>query len=130
MAYAIPGQMITLPASTTILSTTAADFQFRCVGANASGEATLPSSDEPAILGVLQNKPTVSGAAASIMIDGVTKVQAAGSTVATGDLVAASSNGMVKAVIAGAYTIGRILGGSSGSTGRILTMSIEPIGTT
>ena len=130
MAYAIPGQMITLPASTTVLSTTAVDYQFRCVTVNASGQATFASVLGQSIVGVMQNKPTVSGEACSIMINGVTKVQAAGSTVSAGQLVASSTLGMVQATTSSVYVIGRILSGSSGSTGRILTMAIEPIGTT
>jgi hypothetical protein len=64
------------------------------------------------------------------MINGLSKVQAHGSTVSAGQVVASSTVGMVQASTAGAYSVGRIFAGSSGSTGRILTMVIEPIGTT
>jgi hypothetical protein len=129
MAYEIPGQMVTLPASTTVLSTTAVNYQYRLVSISTAGEATLGSLGQT-VFGVMQNKPRVEGEAATIMINGMSKVQAHGSTVSAGELVACSTVGMVQATTGGAYTIGRIVAGSSGSTGRILTLDISPIGTT
>lgn len=122
MAYEIPGELITLEASTGL-----SDKQFRFVVATA-GKATLAGNGVP-VLGVLQNKPAA-GEGATVMINGVSKVVAHGSTLAAGDLIASSSVGMVAAAAAGEYTVGRILFGSSGSTGRILTVNLEPIGTT
>jgi hypothetical protein len=129
MAIAYPGKMVTLPASTTILSTTATSYQFRCVVISTAGEAKLAGIGAN-IFGVLQNKPTVDGEAAVVMIDGVSKVLAHGSTVSAGQTVSCSTVGMVEASSAGSYTIGRIVAGSSGTTGRVLSMAIEPIGST
>ena len=70
MAYEIPGKMITLPASSNMSA-----HQFKLVTVNASGQATLSvSTAGPSVLGVLQSKPTAAGDAASVMIDGVTKI--------------------------------------------------------
>ena len=124
MAYEIPGQMITLPASADLSAK-----QFTFVTVNASGQVASPA-DGASVIGVLQNKPTAAGQGASVMINGVSKVKAAGSTLAAGDLCATSTSGRATTVGAGEYSIGRIIAGSSGSTDRILTVNLEPIGTT
>lgn len=123
MAYEIPGKMITLQASTDLSS-----YQYRFVTVDANGRAAL-AGNGVSILGVLQNKPS-DDQAASIMIDGVSKVKAAGSTVAAGDLVTSSSVGLAAAAAGGEYVVGRVLLGSSGSTGRMLTVALSPVGTT
>lgn len=123
MAYEIPGKSISLEASTDLSA-----YQFHFVTTDANGQAALPANGA-SVLGVLQNKPTA-GEAASIVIDGVSKVIAAGSTVSAGDLVQASSVGRAIALGAGGYAVGRVLYGSSGSTGRVLTVALQPIGTT
>jgi hypothetical protein len=124
MAYEIPGQIITLPASTDL-----SGAQYRFVTAGTDGRAALPANGA-SVLGVLQNKPT-EDQAASIMVSGVSKVECTvASTVATGDLVQSSSIGGAIALAAGGYAVGRVLDGSSGSTGRIFTVMLQPIGTT
>lgn len=123
MAYEIPGHAITLAASSDLSS-----YQYRFVVANGDGTCSLAGAGV-AVTGVLQNKPTA-GQAASIVVDGVSKVKAQGSTVAAPDVIASSTVGMVAALSAGDYAVGRIIGGSSGSTGRVLTVLLQPIGTT
>lgn len=123
MAYEIPGHAITLEASTDLSS-----YQYRFVVSNGDGTCNL-AGDGAAVTGVLQNKPTA-GQAASVVVDGVSKVKAAGSTVAAGDLVASSTVGLAVAVAAGDYTVGRVLAGSSGSTGRVLTVLLQHLGST
>lgn len=123
MAYEIPGQMVTVPAGSTSL------VQYTFVTLSTSGRA-LVASNGASVFGVLQNKPDLTGEAASVMINGISKVKAHGSTVAAGDLISASSIGYVAALSAGDYAVGRVVSGSSGSTGRILTVAIEPVGTT
>lgn len=123
MAYEIPGKLITLQASTDL-----SDDQFKFVTANGSGLAAL-AGDGVSVLGVLQNKPG-DDKAATIMIDGVSKVLAHGSTVSAGDIIACSTAGMVKALEVGDYAVGRVISGSSGSTGRVLTVVLQTIGTT
>ena len=123
MAYEIPGQLITLPAGSTSLA------QFTFVTVSSSGAAVLPAAGA-SIAGVLQNAPQYANEAATVMVSGVSKVVAPGSTVSVGDLVAASSVGRAVALGAGAYAVGRVIEGSSGSTGRYLTVLLSPIGTT
>lgn len=130
MAYEIPGQMITVAASTVMSA-----YQFRFVTLNASGLLTLPTSTAGvSTIGVLQNKPaddgTADGPAGSVMINGVSKVKATASTLSAGDLCAASSAGFAVPVVAGDYVVGRVLGGSSGGAGRVLTVLLQNIGTT
>lgn len=123
MAYEIPGQMVTLEASTDLSA-----YQYRFVTIDANGKAALAGDGVP-VYGVLQNKPS-GGQAASVMINGLTKIITDASTMSAGDLVASSSVGMAAAPGAGEYTVGRVVYGSSGSTGRVLTVALEPIGTT
>jgi hypothetical protein len=126
MAYEIPGQMVTAPAGSTAL----AAAQYRFVTLDGTGKAILPGSTAgPSVFGVLQNKPA-NTEAASVMINGLSKVKATASTLAAGDLCAASSAGFAVPLVAGDYAVGRIVAGSSGGAGRVLTVSIEPIGTT
>lgn len=125
MAYEIPGDpVITFPASTGVL-----DLQFRFVTINGSGEAALPAAGA-SVVGVMQTKPVAAGDAVSVMVSGISKVEAAGSTVGTGDTIAASSIGRVAALSGGAYAVGRVVQGSSGSTGRLLSVLLQPVGTT
>lgn len=126
MAFEIPdqGQQYTLPASTALIGK-----KFRFVTVNASGQAAFPTVGAP-VAGVLQNAPEVVNDACTIFGAGISKVEAAGSTVAVGDLVAASSIGRAVAVGSGNYAVGRVVLGSSGSTGRYLTVRLESIGTT
>lgn len=127
MAIEIPGQMVTYPAGSTNLE------QFTFVGMNTSGQVVRPSAGAP-IVGVLQNKPnsngTDDGPAASVMLNGVSKIKAPASTLSIGDLVATSTAGYAIPPSAGHYTVGRIVNGSSGGAGRILSVQIDPIGTT
>jgi len=126
MAYEIPGRTITLEASTDLSA-----YQFRFVGVDSAGKAALAitSTGDADVLGILQNKPTA-GQAASIMIDGVSKIVAAGSTMSAGDLVTNSTAGLAAVHSAGDMIRGRVLFGSSGSTGRVLTMVLQDIGST
>jgi hypothetical protein len=116
MAYEIPGFSFTLPASTGIL-----DTQFRFVTVNASGQAAFPAAGG-AVVGVMTNKPKLDGQAATVVNDGIVKVEAAGNTVGLGDLVSASSLGRVIAATTDGKTVGAVVNGSSGSTGRILSI--------
>lgn len=123
MAYEIPGQTVTIPASADLSAS-----QYCFVTIDSAGEAALPVSSTVPPFGVLQNKPTVQGQAASVMINGLSKVVAAGSTVSVGDLISASSLG--RAIAASGFVAGRVVSGSSGSTGRVLTVNIEQLGST
>jgi len=124
VAYEIPGRTITLEAAADLSAS-----QFHFVGVNSAGKAALAilSTGTGDVLGILQNKP-IAGQAASIMIDGVSKVVSQGSTLAAGDLVGNSTSAKANVVAAGDMIRGTILYGSSGSTGRVLTMVLQNIG--
>lgn len=125
MAWEVPGRTITLPASADL-----SNYQFCFVTVNASGQAALPAGSTVSVMGVLQNKPTAANEAATIMIDGVSKILIGGTTESAGDLVAANSSGRAIAVAAGDHTVGRLLGGSSGTANRVGTVQIQPVGST
>ncbi len=125
MAYEIPGFAFTLPASAD-LSTS----QYSFVEVDTAGEVALPATTATAILGVLQNKPTVQGQAASIMVNGISKITAPASTVAEGDIIQASTLGQAVAHATGGNAVGRIVSGSSGGAGRVLSVLIQPFGST
>lgn len=123
MAIEIPGQMITLPAAVDL-----SGRQFTFVTVSSTGGAATPTAGA-SVIGVLQNKPT-SGQAATVMINGVSKVTSAASTIAVGDVIATTTAGQPAALTSGDYAVGRIVSGSSGGAGRVLSVNIEPIGTT
>lgn len=125
MAYEIPGFAFTLPASADLSAS-----QYTFVTVDTAGEITLPATTGEAVLGVLQNKPTVQGQAASIMVNGISKITAPASTLAQGDLVEASTDGEAIPLAAGGNAVGRIVEGSSGGAGRILSVLIQPYGST
>lgn len=119
MAYEIPGFSFTVPASTTVNGT-----QFRFVSIDANGEAVFTAG--AGAIGVMTNKPDGDGIAATIVNNGIVKVQAAGSTVAAGDLVTADANG--RAVLGtSTNALGRVIAGSSGSTDRVLSVLLGSI---
>ena len=127
MAYEIPGQMVTGEAAADLSSN-----QWEFVALDANGRVAVASSGASAY-GVLQNKPTALGQAATVMLNGISKVRVlAASTMSAGDLVAVSTGATGGAGIpaAGDYVVGRVVSGSSGSAGRIVSVNIEPVGTT
>lgn len=65
---------------------------------------------------------TEDGQVLAVQVGGVALIEAAGSTVAAGDLVAASSVGRVIKWTTGKIGIGKVVDGSSGSTGRLLSV--------
>lgn len=115
MAYEIPGFSFTVPASTGVVGT-----QFRFVDLNASGQAVFTAGSA---IGVMTNKPDAENVAATIVNDGIVKVEAAGSTVGEGELVTSDSSGRVSGTAGTtANALGTCVDGSSGSTGRILSV--------
>lgn len=68
--------------------------QFYCMKVSAADTVTTITAAGTPVIGVLQNKPSASGEAATIAISGVTKV-VAGAAVAAGALVKALANGKV-----------------------------------
>jgi hypothetical protein len=81
MTYEIPGKTVTLPAGEDL-----SGFQFRFVTLQADGNVDASAADDGAI-GVLQNKPAAVGRAATVMTDGVSKVEVGTGDVTAGDRV-------------------------------------------
>ena len=125
MAIEIPGQLVTVAASGDLSA-----LQFRFMTLDSNGKAAKPVGSTGPIYGVLQNKPDADGIAATIMTNGISKMTTIASTLSVGDLVASSTAGEPIAVGAGDFTVGRVVRGSSGGAGRVLSIQIEPIGTT
>jgi len=120
MAYEIPGQMITLPASTDLTN-----YQYHFVAITADGRVDHASAGGAAI-GVLQNKP-LENQAASIMVNGVSKIKAAAGNLSEGMLTRSSSEGMAVAST-GNGILGTIIFGSSGGAGRVLSVLLDADG--
>ena len=126
MAYEIAGQMITVPWGSTAAATTADQYTFMVIDSN--GRAINPNTTSfVRPIGVLQNRPSAQGAAATIMINGVTKIRAAASTIGVGDSVAATTAG---SIVAGGSTgfprVGFILAGSSSTSVTYKTLLLAP----
>lgn len=120
MAYEIPGQMITLPASTDL-----SGMQYHFVAITADGRVDHAGAGA-AVLGVLQNKPT-EDQAASVMVNGVSKIKAAGGTLSEGMQAKSDAAGRATAST-GDVVSGTIIFGSSGSTGRVLSILLDADG--
>ena len=108
MAYEISNNSlkITLPAGAD-LSTK----QYYFVKVNSSGNAVLCAAATDAPIGVLQNNP-ISGAEASVLVVGGTKL-VAGAAIAAGVKIGTASTGKADAKVAGTdtteYTVGQVL---------------------
>jgi hypothetical protein len=63
-----------------------------------------------------------------VQIVGIAEVEAAGGSLSVGDLVAASSVGRAIAWTTGKVGVGRVWAGSSGTTGRIISVHLQPFG--
>lgn len=99
MAYEIPGRQISLAAGADLSGS-----QYHFVKESTTADDTVILSTVGAsAIGVVQNKPT-SGQAATVMLDGVSKV-VAGGTVTRGDLIDSDANGA-----AVTHTTGVVLG--------------------
>jgi hypothetical protein len=119
MAYDNPDEFITLPATTGLV-------QYQFVTVNSAGKAARPAAGAR-VLGVLVSSGTNGSTEdryATIQLTGVSKAIAKGSTLGVGDTVSASSIGYAKPSTSGGYVIGLVLEGSSGSTGRIISVSL------
>ena len=67
----------------------------------------------------------------TVQMTGIAKVEASASTLAVGDIVSASSIGQAQpATNAGDFVCGRIVAGSSGGANRILSIALQPLGST
>lgn len=128
MAYEVDGQHVTLP-----FGATGVRGPHRAVALNASGQLIYPSAAGKAAVGVLVTSGTtggtsITGRVGTVKYAGVAKVEAPGSTLSAGDLFAWTSRGQAKALAAGNVCAGYVISGSSGSTGRVLSVLLLPFG--
>ena len=124
MAWENHDAIITVPATTGLAA-------FRFVKIDSAGKAAYPAAGiAPIGVSLVSTTGSTRDVAIPVQIVGVAKVSAPGSTVAKGDIVSASSVGRARALSAGDYAVGYVVDGSSGSTGRILSVLLQNIGTT
>lgn len=125
MAYEIPGPGFTLPASTGLK-------QFRFV--TLSGANLAYPAKGADVVGVTYSGGSTGSTTApqylTVVDRGIVKVEALSSTLAAGDLCSASSVGYAIPSTAGAYAVGRVVSGSSGGTGRVVSVQLRAVGTT
>jgi hypothetical protein len=122
MAWDAADEYITLPASTSV---SLKQYQFVTVGSD--GKLTNPTAGGR-VIGVLVSSGTtpanVKNPVGTVQIVGVSKAYAKGSTLGVGDTVSASSVGYAKPSSASGYVIGYVVDGSSGSTGRVISVTL------
>lgn len=116
MAYEEALRCISVPASGDLSS-----YQYRFVKIDSDGEAALCGAGELA-RGVLQNAPAAAGRAASIAIEGESKVVAV-SGVSAGDLVASDSLGRATTRASGDNVLG-VAHHDCTATGQIITVGL------
>lgn len=102
MAIENLGTVVTFPANADLSSS-----QYCFVSLNSSGNVAV-TGDGAHATGVLQNDPAAAARAASVALNGVTKVKAGG-TVTAGGLVASDSTGRAVDVVSGDYILGEAL---------------------
>lgn len=86
MATEVPGLVISIEAGQDLSSD-----QYKVVVIASDGQVDVAGGAQTAIpVGVLQNKPSAAGSAATVMVSGVTKA-IAGNTIASGGLVSPSA---------------------------------------
>jgi hypothetical protein len=98
MAWEKPGHQIALVATADLSSS-----QFCAVDVDSSAQAALPSNHGRAV-GVVQNKPKL-GAVADVMVDGVTKMVAAGA-ITKGANITVNASGQAVAAATGNIILG------------------------
>lgn len=116
MSYSEALTKITLPAH--------ADYsakQYRAVSINTSGRAELTGAGAEAA-GVLQNKPDAQDVAATVAINGVTKMHA-GESISKGDKIASDADGDAVTAGTGDNIIGQAI--ESASSGELFAMLIK-----
>ena len=106
--------------------------QYRYVVASSTKDfgVKLPSTaNNQRPVGILQNDP-ISGGEATVQIDGISKLAFKGSTLSRGDFFTMTTGGLGTAPSTEFGVLGQIISGTSGTTGRILTVQMQPTGTT
>lgn len=99
---------------------------YKLVSVNSSGHAVIGPTTASGAVGTLLSKTSTSGAGAEPvtigLLSGIGKLRLAGSTLAAGGTVAGSSDGLGIAPTTDQAQLGVIISGSSGSTGRVVSV--------
>lgn len=118
MAFSDSQPTVSIPASAAY---TSADL-YKLVSLTTGGVAIGPTTASGAV-GTLLSESTAAGAAVTVgLLSGIGKLRLAGSTLAAGGAVAGSSDGYGIAPSTDQAQLGTIVAGSSGSTGRIVSV--------
>lgn len=99
---------------------------------NTSGYAQYPTNGSPAVGVMLTGSTGSTKAQQAITIQswGIGRVEAKGGALKQGAQCKATSVGRAASCTAGDYAVGFVVDGSTGSTGRVLSVLLYPIGTT
>ena len=98
----------------TFSATAAADLsasQYRLVQLTADNTVNLCTAITDIPVGVLQNKPA-SGRAASVLVAGISKLEA-GATLAAGSTIATAIDAQAQVAVSTQYVIGQVIAGSA-----------------
>ena len=119
MAVEMPGLIVTLPCATTGIA------QYRFVDISTAGNVIYTVASGPTI-GVTQTGTTGSTEdpkSITVMVNGVSKlVVSTASTHGVGEIVAATSRGSLKTMVAASVPAGRVIAGTSGGAGRVVSV--------
>jgi len=99
---------------------------------DSNGRAANPANGA-AVVGVRltgSTGSTVDFQAVSILSYGIARVEAKGGVLTRGSQCKATSVGLASSLSAGDYAVGIVAEGTSGTTGRVLSVLLLPIGTT
>ena len=118
MAYDNQNQCVTLPAAADLSAQ-----QFKAVTVNSSGQAAVANATA-LVTGILQNKPTAAGQAATVCYAGVSKVVAGGSITAGARVTADANGNAIAATTAGDAVFGVALTGAA--SGDVFPVLINP----
>ena len=124
MAYSDSAKIVSLVAGTTFADTDLYKF----VDLDTDGKVILSITTDNALpIGVLYSRTATTSTDAesvNVAISGVVKVRMEGSTRSVGDWVSCSSAGMGMIASTNCYVVGKIVAGSSVTTGRVVTMRL------
>lgn len=98
---------------------------FRLVKITGKDTVGLCTADEDLSIGVLQNKPQATGAAATVGIRGISMVVAGANDLNAGDEVSSDTEGRVILAVSGKVVAGVVLADST-AVGELVPMLIRP----
>lgn len=101
--------------------------QFKFVKLNSSGQVVLCTAVTDRPIGVLQNKPSATGRAATVCVAGRTKISA-DEALAIGDVIGTSTDAQAQVVVTGTettvYAVGQVIEGVA-NAGEIASAEIN-----